>query len=54
MAIQEGSGKGNAKLNFLGTVWESKRSWSRAHFQAFRESINLKIGATLRLEHMNL
>ena len=54
MGIQEGSGEGNAKLNCLRTVYESKRSWSKAHFQAFRKSINLKIGATLRLEHMNL
>ena len=26
----------NAKLNFLGVIWESKRSW-RVHFQPFRE-----------------
>ena len=34
--IQESSREGNAKFNFLGIIWGSKRSW-RAHFQAFRE-----------------
>ena len=36
MDIQESSREDKAKLNFLGVIWESKRSW-RADFQAFRE-----------------
>ena len=36
MDIQENSREDNAKFNFLGLNWESKRSW-KAHFQAFRE-----------------
>ena len=34
--IQESSREDNAKFNFLGIIWESKRSWG-AHFQAFRK-----------------
>ena len=36
VGIQESSCEDNAKLNSLGVIWESKRSW-RAHFQAFGE-----------------
>ena len=36
MDIQESSCEDNIKFNFLGIIWESKRSWG-AHFQAFRE-----------------
>ena len=33
---QESSREDNAKFNFLGIIWEGKRSW-RAHFSAFKE-----------------
>ena len=36
MDIQESSREKNAKFNFLGVIWESKRS-NRAHFKDFRE-----------------
>ena len=36
MDIQESYREDNPKFNFLGIIWESKRSW-RAHFQTFRE-----------------
>ena len=36
MDVQESSGEDNAKLNFVGVILESKKSW-RVYFQAFKE-----------------
>ena len=64
MNIQQSSREDNAKFNFLGIIWGSKRSW-RVHFQAFRELkvqnfgyagfiTNLLFLATRRLERMEI
>ena len=43
--IQKGYCEGKAKFNFLGIIWESKRSW-KIHFSGFQRS---KIQHFLRL-----
>ena len=44
--IQKSSGKDNGTFNFLGIIWDSKRSY-RVHFFRLSESLKSKILATM-------